>query len=128
MSRTAEEKRMLGHGRKFAITQHLGFQILVASLVGLLTGAALAVGPYQISQKNRKFQPGQITINRGEALRFINDDGDLLHHAYLKSPEFQFDSGDQKPGSKYEVVFPIAGNFTVLCAIHPKMKLVVTVK
>jgi len=119
---------MLGHRRSFAITRHLGFQVFSASFMGLLTGAALAAGPFQISQKNRQFQPGQITINRGEALRFINDDGDLLHHAYLKSPEFQFDSGDQKPGSKFEVTFPVAGNFTVLCAIHPKMRLMVTVK
>lgn len=119
---------MRGAKRFSAITRHLGFQIVAASLGGLLAGAALAVGPYQISQKNRQFQPGQISINRGETLRFINDDGDLLHHAYLKSPEFQFDSGDQKPGSKFEVAFPVAGHFTVLCAIHPKMKLVVTVK
>ncbi len=119
---------MRGSRRLFAITRHLGFQILAASVGGLLAGAALALGPYQISQKNRKFNPGQITINRGEALRFINDDGELLHHAYLKSPEFNFDSGDQKPGSKFEVTFPVVGNFTVLCAIHPKMKLLVNVK
>ena len=119
---------MRGSGRLHAVTRHLGVQIVAASLGGLLAGTALALGPYQISQKNRQFQPGQITINRGEALRFINDDGELLHHAYLKSPEFQFDSGDQKPGSKFEVAFPVTGHFTVLCAIHPKMKLVVTVK
>jgi plastocyanin len=128
MNQMAGEKKMRGSGRLGAITRHLGFQIVAASLGGLLAGAALAFGPYQISQKNRKFQPGQIAINRGETLRFINDDGELLHHAYLKSPSFQFDSGDQKPGSKFEVVFPVAGNFTVLCAIHPKMKLVVDVK
>lgn len=111
-----------------AIMRHIGFQIGAASLGGLLTGAALAVGPYQISQKNRQFQPDRITINRGQTLRFINDDGELLHHAYLKSPDFQFDSGDQKPGSTFEVAFPVAGQFTVLCAIHPKMKLLVSVK
>jgi plastocyanin len=101
--------------------------VLIAVVGGLLTGGALAAGPYQISQKNREFQPGQITINRGEAVRFINDDGDLLHHAYLKSPTFQFDSQDQKPGSSFTVAFPVVGSFTVRCAIHPKMKLIVRV-
>ena len=96
-------------------------------LGGLFAGGALAARPYQISQKNREFQPGHITINRGEALRFINDDGDLLHHAYLTSPTFQFDSKDQKPGSSFTVAFPVAGSFTVRCAIHPKMKLIVKV-
>ena len=56
--------------------------VLLAVLGGLLAGGALAASPYQISQKNREFQPGYIA-NRGEALRFINDEGDLLHHAYL---------------------------------------------
>src|SRR3569623_1856354 len=119
---------MRGSARLIAITRYHGYQIDAASDGGLLTGAALALGAYQISQKNRMFQPGEISINRGVALRFINDDGELLHHAYLKSPEFNFDSGDQKPGSKFEVVFPVVGNFTVLCAIHPKMKLLVNVK
>jgi plastocyanin len=96
-------------------------------LGGLLVGGALAAGPYQISQKNREFQPGSIAINRGEALRFVNDDGDLLHHAYLTSPTFSFDSNDQKPGSSFTVVFPVAGSFTVRCGIHPKMKLMVKV-
>lgn len=101
--------------------------VLLAVLGGLLAGGALAAGPYQISQKNREFQPGYIAINRGEALRFINDDGDLLHHAYLTSPTFSFDSNDQKPGSSFTVVFPVAGSFTVRCGIHPKMKLMVKV-
>jgi plastocyanin len=101
--------------------------VLLAVAGGLLAGSALAAGPYQISQKNREFQPGRIVINRGEALRFINDDGDLLHHAYLTSPTFKFDSNDQKPGTSFTVVFPVEGSFTVRCGIHPKMRLMVKV-
>jgi len=94
----------------------------------MLTGAALAAtAPLVISQKGREFQPHDIAIKRGEILQFINDDGDLLHHTYLKSDSFSFDSGDQKPGSKFEVAFSATGKFTVRCAIHPKMKLLVQV-
>jgi plastocyanin len=57
----------------------------------------------------------------------VNDDGDLLHHAYIESDQFNFDSGDQEPGSKVDIAFSMAGSFTVLCGIHPKMKLVVRV-
>ena len=103
-------------------------QLVFAVLAGLFAGSAFAAGPYMISQKNREFQPKTVTIKVGEVLRFVNDDGELLHHAYLNSPAFKFDSGDQKPGSTFDVTFPAAGNFTVLCAIHPKMKLVVTVE
>ena len=89
---------------------------------------ALAQQQYVVSQKGRQFRPGEITIKRGETLQIVNDDGDLRHHAYIDSDKFRFDSGDQEPGSKTNVTFPVAGEFDVLCAIHPKMKLVVHVK
>lgn len=101
----------------------LGFQIAAAITGGLLAGAALGAAPYTISQKDREFSPREITIKRGETLRFVNDDGELLHHAYLSSETFDFDTGDQQPGSQFDVVFSEAGDYTVLCGIHPKMKL-----
>ncbi|SRR6266566_83227 len=102
-------------------------QIAIAIVLGMLMGTAMGATPHLISQKGREFQPGEIAIKRGEALQFINDDGDLLHHTYLKSDTFSFDSGDQKPGSKFEVAFTVSGQFTIRCAIHPKMKLLVVV-
>ena len=51
-----------------------------------------------------------------------------MHHAYVDDPEFSFDSGDQEPGAKADIVFTKPGTFDVLCGIHPKMKLVVTVR
>jgi plastocyanin len=90
--------------------------------------AALAQPKYIVSQKGREFHPDELTLKRGESIEIVNDDGDLRHHAYIKSNNFNFDSGDQEPGSKTEITFPVAGDFNVLCAIHPKMKLVVHVK
>jgi len=83
---------------------------------------------FVVSQKGRMFIPGALVLNKGEILRIVNDDGDLLHHAYIESDTFNFDSGDQEPGSKTDITFSTAGTFTVLCGIHPKMKLVVEVK
>ena len=104
-----------------------GVQIATAIVAGALVGAALAASPYIISQKNREFRPREITIKRGDTLQFVNDDGELLHHSYLSSDAFSFDSGDQPPGSKFDVAFRVTGNFTVSCGIHPKMKLLVHV-
>lgn len=87
-----------------------------------------ALPQYTISQKGREFHPGELTINRGDTINIVNDDADLLHHAYIDSPKFSFDSGDQKPGSITPITFNVAGDFDVLCAIHPKMLLVVHVK
>jgi plastocyanin len=99
-----------------------------AFIVGLGTLVGLALPQYSISQKGREFHPGEIAIKRGETIQIVNDDGDLLHHAYVDSPKFSFDSGDQKPGSKTDITFPVAGDFDVLCAIHPKMRLAVHVQ
>jgi plastocyanin len=105
---------------------------VVAAAAGLLVlvGAAWADGStlYVVSQRGTKFQPGAMTIARGDTLQIVNDDGDILHHAYIDADGFSFDSGDQEPGSKTNVVFTKSGVFTMLCGIHPKMKMLVTVK
>jgi plastocyanin len=100
---------------------------VILTLLGGAAWSALSASLYQVSQKGRAFQPGAITISRGETVQIVNDDGDLLHHAYVDSERFSFDSGDQEPGSKTDVAFPVSGTFTVLCGIHPKMKLLVRV-
>ena len=100
---------------------------VAAAVLGLGLATAWAA-TFAVSQKDRVFQPGAVSLNRGDTLRIVNDDGELLHHAYVRTPQFSFDTGEQEPGSKTDVAFPVAGTFTVLCAIHPKMRLVVTVK
>jgi len=107
------------------------------AIIGFVAGGAVAVlgslasyalPQFTISQKGRQFHPGEVTIKRGDTLQIVNDDGDLLHHAYIDADNFKFDSGDQEPGSKTDITFSAAGDFDVLCAIHPKMKLTVHVK
>jgi plastocyanin len=103
---------------------------VAAGLLGLIFGgtlAAFAVPQYVVSQKGREFRPTQLAIKQGDRVEIVNDDGDLLHHAYVTSEQFNFDSGDQAPGSRTSVTFQVKGTFNVLCAIHPKMKLVVRV-
>jgi plastocyanin len=107
--------------RCLAVLCSAAIVIAAGTLVGL------ALSPYAISQKGRQFHPGEISIKRGETLEIVNDDADLLHHAYVDSPKFSFDSGDQQPGSRTDITFPASGDFEVLCAIHPKMRLVVHV-
>ena len=66
-----------------------------ALLIGLGTLAGVALPQYSISQKGREYHPREISIKHGETLQIVNDDGDLLHHSYIDSPKFSFDSGDQ---------------------------------
>jgi hypothetical protein len=95
--------------------------------IGGIVWAAIGPPPVQVSQRGRDFQPKQIVVQRGATVRIVNDDADLLHHAYINSDSFNYDSGDMEPGSKADVTFPVAGDFNILCGIHPKMKLLVKV-
>lgn len=101
--------------------------IMIAGLLGSGSGIALGAA-LAVSQKGRTFTPSEISISRGESVQILNDDRDLRHHVYIDADKFNFDSGDQEPGAQVNIRFPTAGTFEVLCAIHPKMKLIVRVK
>jgi plastocyanin len=116
-------KYVIGH-----LSRRLVVPTVAAAVIGFGTLVGLALPQYSISQKGREYHPGEINIKQGETLQIINDDADLLHHSYIDSPKFSFDSGDQQPGSKTNITFTVAGDFDVLCAIHPKMRLIVHVQ
>jgi plastocyanin len=100
-----------------------------AGLIGIGTLSTLAQShQYLVSQKGREFSPHDLTVRVGDTVVIVNDDGDLRHHAYIDSDNFTFDSGDQEPGSRTPINFTVKGDFDVLCAIHPKMSLLVHVK
>ncbi len=102
-----------------------------AVLAGLLFGDARAAMEHprqRVSQRDQAFNPTALTIQRGTTLEIVNDDGDVLHHAYVESPTLKFDSGDQEPGETAPITFNVAGSFVVLCGIHPRMKLKVRVE
>ncbi len=94
-----------------------------------VSGPPAPVHPrFVVSQRGREFNPDTLTVHVGDDVRIVNDDGDLTHHAYIQSPDFNFDSGDQRPGHDVNILFAIPGTFNVLCGIHPKMRLTVTVE
>ena len=103
---------------------------LLGALLTISAGVAVAEAGTKliVSQRGRAFLPGALSIHRGDTVEVVNDDGDLMHHAYVDDPAFSFDSGDQEPGAKADIVFTKGGTFDVLCGIHPKMRLVVTVR
>ena len=101
--------------------------LILGMACGFATIGRLYASGYVVSQKGRAFQPGSLVIARGDTLTIVNDDSDLLHHAFIEADNFSFDSGDQEPGSRTPVTFTERGTFQVLCGIHPKMKLMVRV-
>ncbi len=88
----------------------------------------LAAALINVSQQARMFHPDRLEIAKGDTVAILNDDGELLHHAYVESDTFSYDSGEQNPGSISDIRFTKSGTFTVRCRIHPRMALIVTVK
>ena len=106
-------------------TRIRGRLALLAALWAAIPSLALA-DTVEVSQKGRKFLPDSISIKVGDVVKIRNDD-EFLHHIYVTSPDFNFDSEEEPPGNSVEIKFTKAGDFNVLCRIHPKMKLSVHV-
>ena len=97
----------------------------VGAVLVLLGAAAMQVHP--VIQKGRAFNLADVAIAVGDTVEFENQD-EFLHQIYVKSDAFNFESAEQPPGENVPLRFPVAGTFEVLCEIHPKMHLTVTVK
>jgi plastocyanin len=88
---------------------------------------AEAVKETKVTQKDREFSAAEITIKPGEKVVFQNDD-EVTHNVFSTSKANAFTIKVQKPGESSTVDFNEEGTTEVRCAIHPKMKLTVTVK
>ena len=99
--------------------------LLILAILGGLSTGALAANEV-IHQQGRAFSAESVTIKRGGALTFLNDDT-VPHNIMSASKGNEFNLGSQAPGSSTDVSFNEVGEVAVICAIHPRMKLTVKV-
>jgi plastocyanin len=92
--------------------------------MGLSVGA-LATN-LTIEQKGRAFSSENVTIKKGGTVTFLNDDS-VPHNIMSTSQGNEFNLGSQPPGASTDVTFKAAGEVQVICAIHPRMKMTVSV-
>src|SRR4030095_8014795 len=100
--------------------------IVVGAMLVALTPAAHAT-EVVVDQQNKEFSQKSVTIKVGDSVKFVNKD-DIVHDVHSTSDGYDFDLGAQKPGSETSYTFDKPGKVKVRCAIHPKMKLEVTVE
>lgn len=98
----------------------------VAVMVAFAAGSVTAWAAQSISQKGKAFSVSEISVKAGEAVTFVNDDS-VTHNIMSTTAGNAFNLGPQKPGESGPVTFKSAGEVMVGCAIHPHMKLKVTV-
>lgn len=102
-----------------------------------LTGAAAAIllfatapawaAEFVITQGDKRFSERRLTISVGDTITFVNDDT-ITHNIHSSTDGFDFDLGAQAPGESFSYVFEKPGKLKIRCAIHPKMKLELTVE
>jgi plastocyanin len=98
--------------------------IALVIISGLSTGAFAATEV--IHQQGRAFSVESVTVKKGDALTFLNDDS-VPHNIMSTSKGNEFNLGSQGPGSSTDVIFKETGDVMVICAIHPRMKMTVKV-
>ena len=103
--------------------RRLAVFVLVIS-TGLSAGALAA--NQMVHQQGRVFGPDSVTVKKGDALTFVNDDT-IPHNLMSASKGNEFNLGSQGPGMSTDVTFKEAGDVQVICAIHPRMKMMVKV-
>lgn len=124
---TAKLKQLCGNRRTSRLVG------LAGGALAMLLGAATIALPTRagedvtVSQRNREFTPGRVTMKRGGVARIVNDDK-VTHHIFIDTPTMHFDSGEQPVGKVVDLHFDRNGTFPVQCAIHPRMHLDVVVE
>jgi plastocyanin len=101
---------------------------MILALVAAFAGGSVVAfaAERSIMQKGKVFSESAITIKKGDVVVFVNDDG-ITHNVMSTDAGNEFNIGSQPPGVSTPVTFDKAGEFTILCAIHPRMKLLVRV-
>jgi len=102
---------------------------IVLGVVTVMVAAQVAgaATDHKINQQNKGFSAKEIAIAKGDAITFVNSD-EVTHNVYSVTPGLEFELRTQAPGKSDTVKFDKPGSLTVECAIHPKMKLQITVK
>jgi plastocyanin len=98
--------------------------LTIVVFMGLSVGALAA--NLTISQQGRAFSSESVTVKKGGTLTFLNDDS-VPHNIMSTSAGNEFNLGSQPPGSSTDVTFKEPGEVMVICAIHPRMKMMVKV-
>ena len=101
--------------------------LLFKAAITLCVVTGFAAGGYKVSQKNKTFSQGSMTVKKGESITFTNDD-DVAHNVYSTSAGNAFNLKTISPGGAGTATFNTPGTVEVRCAIHPTMRLTVTVK
>lgn len=105
---------------------------LVATSAALFTVAQFAIrtthaAEIAVDQKDKQFHPQALRIKQGDSVKFVNSDS-YFHNVFSLSDPKTFDLGSYPQGQARSVKFDTPGVVDVECAIHPGMKMKITIE
>lgn len=102
--------------------------VLVSMMtVGSVIGMSAFAETYSVAQENKEFTTKALTVKVGDTVDFVNNDS-FFHNVFSLSDAAMFDLGSYPQGESKSVTFDTAGTVEIECAIHPNMKMVITVE
>ncbi|MFN7644751.1 MAG: plastocyanin/azurin family copper-binding protein [Burkholderiales bacterium] len=104
---------------------HTTLPTLAGLLLLAFTGGA-AAAEYMVTQKNKAFDKAALAVKVGDKVSFKNEDP-FVHNVFSLTEPGSFDLGTYAQGQAKGQVFAKEGKFEIECAIHPEMKLLLTV-
>ncbi len=108
--------------------RHNQWTVAGAAVVGILIGSLAAIAAEnRIVQTGKAFEPAAVAVKAGDSIVFANEDF-YDHNVYSESVGNVFNLGIQTPGQTNAVTLATPGTVEVRCRIHPKMRLLVTVR
>jgi plastocyanin len=102
-------------------------RVMAFALTASLVAAPAWAAEIEVSQSNKQFSTAAVTAAAGDVLVFSNQDN-VAHNVHSTSAGHNFNLGLQKPGESSRLELAADGTIAIRCAVHPKMKLTVTVK
>jgi plastocyanin len=101
--------------------------LTVVLALAFATGSGIAfAAQHSIMQKGKVFSESAVAVKKGDTVVFVNDDN-IAHNILSTTPGHEFNLGAVAPGDSAQITFDKSGEIAVQCAIHPRMKLTVTV-
>jgi plastocyanin len=102
---------------------------VTCAIVGIVCWATPALAAdFGVIQHGLVFNIKALAVHVGDRLNFHNAD-DVTHNITVRgSGDDADDLGLQKAGTDVNYRFDTRGTYMVVCSIHPRMKLIVTVE
>ena len=106
---------------------HVMKRTIIMSVLACLVALPAAAADIEVKQDKKKFDTKAVTASVGDDIVFKNNDK-VAHNVHSSNNGHRFDLGLQRPGESARLNLSTPGEFMVRCAIHPKMKVKVSVK